>query len=599
MRTLPKLAGLLLTGLLLAMWMGTAARAQSGDAASLRTAAEMDANLSALLELLEEGADPNAPDTRGRTALHYAAGGGAPRNLEALLAAGGKPDVQDGDGNTPLHIAADASSPTLVEREFVAVIRVLLDGGASPNVPNRRGDTPLHVAARSFSRHEPAGVELLLRAGADPNKTNERGNTPLHAAVEPYSRHSDTAVGALLDAGANPKAVNRDGLTPLLLFVRNGPDDGRPAALLVQAGADPDRKAPDGDAPLHIAIREGGNRGKEEVVDALLAGGADPCIEDAKGFIPYNVAEEGGHIHRALDRADGYDRACDIRAGGAAATADAKAAEGALGLTRDQRRRVQQGLAAAGFDPGPADGAFGPRTRAAIGGWQDARGNDATGYLDEGQAQALLAAAPDPVQSPAADDRGDTDEDTTSYETALAALERRSREAAARAKLEVEQKEAPSAGKGAAQAVVTEPKCTDFSQEEFLYFREKNCDRSNEMEECVALPDALKWTNGRPPACWAEVGDQPGCYAYIPVGRVAWWIWDYKGEVDFSPEWTGQCSGGVATGRGTYIWRTSGIKHSKHILMEETGEMVDGKQQGRWTFRRSRGGGLSGVRKRI
>ena len=180
MRTLPKLAGLLLTGLLLAMWMGTAARAQSGDAASLRTAAGVDANLSALLELLEEGADPNAPDTRGRTALHYAAGGGAPRNLEALLAAGGKPDVQDGDGNTPLHIAADASSPTLGERESAAVIRVLLDGGASPNVPNRRGDTPLHVAARTHSRHEPAGVELLLSAGADPNKTNDRGNTPLH-----------------------------------------------------------------------------------------------------------------------------------------------------------------------------------------------------------------------------------------------------------------------------------------------------------------------------------------------------------------------------------------------------------------------------------
>ena len=390
MRALPKLAGLLLTGLLLAMWMGTAARAQGVDPGRLRTAAGLDANLSVVLGYLKEGASPNAPDTLGRTALHYAAGGGAPRNLEALLAAGGRPDVQDGDGDTPLHVAADASSPTLGERESAAVIRVLLEGGADPNVPNRRGDTPLHVAARTHGRGDPAGVELLLRGGADPDRKNERGDTPLHAAVEPYSRHSDAVVGALLDGGANPKAVNRDGMTPLLLSVRHGPDDGRPAALLLRAGADPDRKAPDGDAPLHTAIREGGSRGKEEVVDALLAGGADPCIEDARGFIPYNVAEEGGHIHRALSRADGHDLACWPSTGAATAEAKAKTAEDALGLTRDQRRRVQQGLAEAGFDPGPADGAFGPRTRQAIGSWQDERGNEATGYLDEGQARALL-----------------------------------------------------------------------------------------------------------------------------------------------------------------------------------------------------------------
>lgn len=51
MRALPKIAGLLLTGLLLAMWMGTAARAQGVDPGRLRTAAGLDANLSVLLIL--------------------------------------------------------------------------------------------------------------------------------------------------------------------------------------------------------------------------------------------------------------------------------------------------------------------------------------------------------------------------------------------------------------------------------------------------------------------------------------------------------------------------------------------------------------------
>ena len=35
-------------------------------------------------------------------------------------------------------------------------------------------------------------------------------------------------------------------------------------------------------------------------------------------------------------------------------------------MSREQRIQVQRGLAALGFDPGSADGLFGPKTRAAI-----------------------------------------------------------------------------------------------------------------------------------------------------------------------------------------------------------------------------------------
>ena len=60
-----------------------------------------------------------------------------------------------------------------------------------------------------------------------------------------------------------------------------------------------------------------------------------------------------------------------------------------LGLDRSARREIQEGLAAQGFDPGGADGLFGARTRAAIGGWQSSRGVRATGYLDGASAAAL------------------------------------------------------------------------------------------------------------------------------------------------------------------------------------------------------------------
>ena len=65
------------------------------------------------------------------------------------------------------------------------------------------------------------------------------------------------------------------------------------------------------------------------------------------------------------------------------------ASEAALGLDRAARRRIQRGLAAAGFDPGPADGVFGPSTRTAIRRWQAGRGAPSTGYLDGAAVVAL------------------------------------------------------------------------------------------------------------------------------------------------------------------------------------------------------------------
>ena len=70
--------------------------------------------------------------------------------------------------------------------------------------------------------------------------------------------------------------------------------------------------------------------------------------------------------------------------------ADAPANEVALGLDDPTRRQIQRNLAALGFNPGPADGQFGPRTRRAIAAWQASRGVPDTGYLDEAEVVALM-----------------------------------------------------------------------------------------------------------------------------------------------------------------------------------------------------------------
>ena len=68
---------------------------------------------------------------------------------------------------------------------------------------------------------------------------------------------------------------------------------------------------------------------------------------------------------------------------------DHMAAERALGLDRGAKMLVQRSLGALGFDAGPVDGAFGPKTRGAIGAWQEAKGYGVTGYLTDGQAEVL------------------------------------------------------------------------------------------------------------------------------------------------------------------------------------------------------------------
>ena len=70
---------------------------------------------------------------------------------------------------------------------------------------------------------------------------------------------------------------------------------------------------------------------------------------------------------------------------------DPETVESSLGLERFERRRIQMALVSLGFDPGPADGLFGPRTREAVRGYQRGKGYAQTGYLTGEETEALVA----------------------------------------------------------------------------------------------------------------------------------------------------------------------------------------------------------------
>ena len=116
--------------------------------------------------------------------------------------------------------------------------------------------------------------------------------------------------------------------------------------------------------------------------------------------------------------------------------------EASLGLERAERRLIQMGLASLGFDPGPADGLFGRRTRTAIGDWQSSEGGEANGHLDAEAAKVLLAAGEEATRK-----RTEAARKERERQRAEAARKERERQRAEAARKERERQRAEAARK--------------------------------------------------------------------------------------------------------------------------------------------------------
>jgi hypothetical protein len=122
--------------------------------------------LQIVRQLLAAGGDPNAATNHRRsTALHYAADGyingpawDAKRQvntLRCLLAAGADINAQDKNGATALHRA--------VRTRCAAAVQFLLKAGAAPTMKNKSGSTPFHLAVQDTGRGG-SGAEVARAA---------------------------------------------------------------------------------------------------------------------------------------------------------------------------------------------------------------------------------------------------------------------------------------------------------------------------------------------------------------------------------------------------------------------------------------------------
>ncbi|KAH7212060.1 ankyrin repeat-containing domain protein [Fusarium oxysporum] len=186
--------------------------------------------IGALSVLLENGADPNTKDDKGRNALHHLGdaqsvcqGVRARRVNESgiRLLLGHKASIflKDQSGTKPIHEAAYGTNLRLL---LLQLFTLPSDAERHEAIltTKKYGTTLLHYAAAGAKLDI---IEYLVSQGLDVNRTNENGWTPLMCALVPTSSgfsddgkakailNAIQAAQILLDHGAGPLVTTTEG----------------------------------------------------------------------------------------------------------------------------------------------------------------------------------------------------------------------------------------------------------------------------------------------------------------------------------------------------------------------------------------------------
>lgn len=174
--------------------------------AQLIAAAERGDNVE-VTRLLEAGADIQAQDEKGRTAVVAATYGNHVDTVELLIAAGADINIRDHMLNNVL-LYAGASG-------YLEIVKLAIGAGADTTLTNRFGGTALIPAADRG--HVEVVEELLAHSDVAVDHSNRLNWTALLEAVilgDGGERHQ-SIVKLLLAYGADPTIGDGDGITAL------------------------------------------------------------------------------------------------------------------------------------------------------------------------------------------------------------------------------------------------------------------------------------------------------------------------------------------------------------------------------------------------
>ena len=239
-------------------------------------------DLAAVKTLLAHGADVNARDAKGASALMYAAIYGDLECVNLLLDKGADPNTSNDLGINALMWAASD----------LGKVRTLIAHGATVNARSNYGYTALSVAAASPGNRPT--VLLLLGKGADVKAVDKDGVGALWLAC---ARGDSQIVEELLLRGADPNEKHLRLTETALMWASKL---NRPASVqaLLKAGADVNQRsairvpAQSGqqEVGLTSALLWAAPRNDPETVKLLLNAHADPNAVDMRGFTPLMLA---------------------------------------------------------------------------------------------------------------------------------------------------------------------------------------------------------------------------------------------------------------------------------------------------------------------
>ena len=194
-------------------------------------------------------------DSKGRSALSWAALRGDSKAVSLLLEANVNFNLSDSEGNTPLIYS--------VQNKDTSCMDILLKAGAKTKAKNIRDRDALTNAMWSWANA--LCIEPLLAAGTDINNRGSDGGSALTAAV---IRNSCDSITTLLRCGADIESADNAGDTALMESLFFNSDDA--LKLLLASGADYKKIDSYGVPFLHDVAIYGGLRTVEIVHEANL-----------------------------------------------------------------------------------------------------------------------------------------------------------------------------------------------------------------------------------------------------------------------------------------------------------------------------------------
>ncbi len=267
---------------------------------SLFVAAKLG-DLDAIKVHLAEGADINARDDGGGSALGLAALAGRIEAMRYLIEQGADVDATSNDGGVPLHGAGFFGRCEAVE--------LLLTSGADPNVRNNDGSTPMDVTSEPMNEEMRGIAEFwsgwlgftIDMDTIESNRSKVVGLLAEHGGVSSmqlpkpsgtilWRAAKDGDLAALekaLGDGADPNRLGEKGISPLSWASILGRDDA--IRMLLDHDADINRRNADGGTPLHAAAF----LGRSSTVTLLLSRGADRSIRNNNGQTALNTIRGG------------------------------------------------------------------------------------------------------------------------------------------------------------------------------------------------------------------------------------------------------------------------------------------------------------------